>query len=102
MIYMFDGRLATRIGLSESIVLMYLVQRPKSMQGNEYNSKTALRWDLPFASEATVDRAIKRLKKAGYINIVPSEIFKNGFKVIVTGQGLHAINDPYSAYISED
>ena len=102
MIYMFDGRLAVAIGLTESIIMMYLAQRPKSLQNEEYPTKTAFRWDLPFSSEVTVDRAMKRLKKAGYINIIPSDTLKYGFKVVLTGMGLNAISDPYSAYIPED
>jgi DNA-binding MarR family transcriptional regulator len=101
MIFMFDGRLAIHIGLSEAIVLTYFSQRPKSLQDSVYPSKSALWMDLPFGSEATVNRAIKRLEKAGYINIIPSDTTKNGFKVILTAQGIGALNNPLSAYIEE-
>ena len=101
MIFLFDDRLAGRIGLSEAIILMYFAQRPKSLQDSGYPTKNSLWRDLPFSSEMTVNRAMKRLKKAGYINIVPNEVTKTGFKVIVTAIGYHAINEPYSAYIDD-
>ena len=99
MYFMFDGRLAIHIGLSEAIVLFYFAQRPKSLQDSVYPSKSSIWIDLPFGSQATVNRAIKRLEKAGYINIVPTDGTKKGFRVILTAQGIGALNDPLSAYI---
>ena len=101
MMFLFDGRLAIGIGLSEAIILTYFAQRPGSLQNCYYESKSSLWRDLPFSSTMTVERAMKRLEKARYINVIPSNTSKRGFKVVLTAQGMGALSDPWLAHIND-